>query len=242
MATIEKLIKTDSFFHSYQPVKNLKNNRLFGVESLIRCDAYDPLRLFQQARKAKLLFELDTKSILKSIETFKNSHLVATGCKLFVNIFPSTLLHEGFDGFVSHVKEMASGIIDQIVFEINESAEEHDLWDQLKAKGTIPNLQKDGFLIALDDFGEGSISFRHLFEYDPDYIKLSRTVTANIEEFEKKRKIVDLLVKYCDDQTKLILEGIEKESELAIAEQLGVELGQGYLLDKPKSISDIERP
>ncbi|NGQ95126.1 EAL domain-containing protein [Brevibacillus sp. SYP-B805] len=242
MATIENIIKTDSFFHSYQPVKCLKNNRLIGVESLIRCEAYDPMRLFQQARKANLLFELDTKSIMKSIETFQSSHLVAAGCKLFVNIFPSTLLHEGFDEFVNQVKETAAGIIGQIVFEINESAEEHALWDELKAKGVIPNLQKEGFFIALDDFGEGSISFRHLFDYDPNYIKLSRTVTAHIEEFEKKRKLVDLLVKYCEDHTKLILEGIEKESELAVVKQLGVELGQGYLLDKPKSIAEIERP
>jgi EAL domain-containing protein (putative c-di-GMP-specific phosphodiesterase class I) len=239
MANIKAIIENQNFFHLFQPIKNLRNDHLFGMEALFRTEKGDPEQIFRQARNENLLFDLDSLSIIKSIETYKSSHHSRKDCFLFVNIFPSTLMNERLCQLIKKIKHHAAELIGKIVFEINEAFEEHELWDGLRKSSIIGDLQKDGFLIAFDDIGEGSYSFKQLVDFVPDFIKVSRYITYDIDKSLNKQKVLKLLLHYFGNNSTIILEGIETASELIIARQLGVTLGQGYLLEKPQHIRNI---
>lgn len=240
MANVEPMIQKQNFYHDFQPIHHLNHkNNLLGMEALFRSETGNPVTVFRKAREENLLFELDTSSILKSIETYRTSTFQDTDCQLFVNIFPSTLIHKKFDPFFEQLKSSTKGFTSNIVLEINEALEEQDLWNQVKETGVVKELQKNGFRIAFDDVGEGSFSFKHLIDFHPDYIKLARYLTTGIDVSENKQKMVSLLLEYCGNQADLILEGIETDRELNTATELGVNIGQGFLLGKPRRINDI---
>jgi EAL domain-containing protein (putative c-di-GMP-specific phosphodiesterase class I) len=73
-----------------------------------------------------------------------------------------------------------------------------------------------------------------ILELEPDFIKLDRLFSLDLSKSTSKQKMISLFVEYCKNNTKLILEGIETPEDLAIAKCLGVDIGQGYVLDMPK--------
>lgn len=105
----------------------------------------------------------------------------------------------------------------------------------------VVHLLKDkGYAIAIDDFGKGESSLQTVIELEPDFVKLDRYYAVKLSASIKKQNEIQMLLKLCQQKNmKLILEGIEEPTDLAMAKLLGVHLGQGYLLGEPLPISEI---
>lgn len=88
----------------------------------------------------------------------------------------------------------------------------------------------------MDDIGDGTADLKKIVEFMPDYIKMSRYFSKGLATTEKKQRILQLFLEYFGADTKMILEGIENQNDLVCAKNLGVALGQGYLLGKPKEL------
>ncbi|WP_409252026.1 EAL domain-containing protein [Bacillus sp. SCS-153A] len=218
------------FHHEFQPLWDLQNWKIYGYEGFFRSEGRNPEEIFSQARKLNYLFELDTSSIQKAIINFPfwESH------HLFLNIYPSTLLHKDWRGFFKGLISKNPRIIGQLILELNETQEEERTWD-------IPELQKEiiwltqlGFSIALDDVGKGAASLQKIVEFQPSVVKLDRYFSRELSESVQKQKLVSLLSEYClEEGILLVMEGIETEIDLALSKKLKVSVGQGYLLGRP---------
>lgn len=213
-------------YHVYQPLFTLYDLEIFGYEVLTRCDNFSDIEhLFQQAMENKTLYELDTTSIFKALSTSGLSH------KIFINIYPSTMLHPQFFTFLQEV-EQRTMVKDSIVFEINESEK---IKDRRLFKNIVNRLKRRGYEIAVDDYGKGEATFDFITDIDPHYIKLDQSFSRNLTDSFPKQQQIRSLVEICHERNMtLILEGIENKSELLVAAQLGVHVGQGYYLGKPK--------
>lgn len=181
------------------------------------------------ARINKRLFELDTASIINAALTFCNSKVNGS---LFINIFPSTMLHPSFTEILE-ILFLTKNITKNIIFEINEVEKINDYQALRKV---IALIREHGFGIAFDDVGKEYASIQTLIEFESDFMKLDRYFASNLADCEKKQKFLSLLVDYCRDSTHLILEGIERPEDLAMAKSLGISFGQGYLLGKETEI------
>ncbi|MFE5324554.1 EAL domain-containing protein [Paenibacillus sp. NPDC056579] len=229
-----------TFSHVYQPIVCLQNRRILGYEALIRSETGNPEQLFEMARQEDSLFDLDTQSVLRAVVQCNEVMSSVSKSQLFVNIYPSTLLHEDFYSFLDELIVRRSNTGLDIVFEINEAIEEFDRWKELLDRGVLNHLHKKAILIAFDDVGEGAISLKQLVDFEPDYIKLSKYFTNGLESSKGKQRLIKMLADYCrGSMSKLIVEGIENEQQFQILEQMGVIYGQGYLFAKPQPLENL---
>jgi EAL domain-containing protein (putative c-di-GMP-specific phosphodiesterase class I) len=95
-------------------------------------------------------------------------------------------------------------------------------------------LKANQFQIAIDDFGKGVANFQCIMEITPDIIKIDRYFSNNLAFSPEKQKFINHLLNIADEKTKIILEGIEEETDLAMTKVLRVPFAQGFLLGKPE--------
>ena len=238
MPNIKQLIMQNDFYHVFQPILGFPEKRILGYEALIRSNSnMNPDLLFQRAMEQNKLFEVDSFSISQAISAYFEFPGSREHNLLFINIFPSTLVSPLFIDLLDSLVERFERFRNQIVFEINESIYEGLLWKSDSFRDAIRLLRELNFLIALDDVGDGTTSFRNIVDVSPDFIKIDRFFASDLSTSRKKQKVVALFAEYCHDEANLILEGIEKEEDLDTALSLGIKMGQGYLFGKPNRLT-----
>lgn len=217
--------------HVFQPVICSQTKKTIGYEALLRhARTSNPVALFQTAREQGWHSKLDMLSIEKVIETFRFHHVET----LFINIFPTTLLTQDFPTFLEKVISENSFNSNQIVFELNETAEEKHVWGNPNLKDIVSLIRKKGFHIAIDDVGVGAASLKQVIEYNPDIIKLDRYFSNQLAVSDDKQAVLAFFVDYCRKKNKkLVLEGIENLEDFESAKSLDVPYLQGYYIGKP---------
>jgi EAL domain-containing protein (putative c-di-GMP-specific phosphodiesterase class I) len=225
------------FEHVYQPLWNLTTWNIFGYEALLRFKDKrfgNVESLFQSAREEGHLYELDIAAIDSAIACFPFDRLNKE--LLFVNIYPSTILHEQFLSFLNCLLNKYPAISNQLVFELNETKFEEEIWEVSELKERIQVIKNCGIYIAIDDVGKGASTLQKIIEFQPDYIKLDRYFAKELASNPEKQRMVALLANYCDSKITLVLEGIETEMDLAQAKLLKVPAAQGYILGEPQKM------
>lgn len=105
----------------------------------------------------------------------------------------------------------------------------------------INELRKIGIGFSIDDFGTGWSSLAYLSTLPIESLKIDRSFVAGLHDQPQNVEIVRAV------QTlgrslgrKIIAEGIETTAQLATLRQLGVPIGQGFLLSRPLCESEVE--
>lgn len=239
MESIAELFKKKEYYHAFQPICQLPEKSRIGYEVLLRSKAgIHPEALFSIAKENKMLPELDIHSLQHALSTFFHSSNEHKNELLFVNIFPSTIIEDTFPSFMEKIARSFLPFLSRIVLEINESIMEGESWNEPIFTQRIAELKKMGFLIALDDVGDGANIFSKIEDLSPDYIKIDRFFSQELSSSLEKQKTVKLFVDFCKNAPQLILEGVEEEEDFACASLLGVAIGQGYLFGKPGNLQD----
>src|SRR5665213_3309695 len=84
---------------------------------------------------------------------------------------------------------------------------------------------------------------RRVLLLKPTFMKLDRSWVHGLEDDPAKMALIAGLQSYASKTgCRIIAEGIETESELAMVCDLGVDLGQGYLLGRPEPLVPRTRP
>lgn len=235
--SIRNFIREEQFYHFFQPIYHLNSWDKLGYEVLLRSTVYpNPELTFQEAKKEKQLYELDSRSIHKAISTYHSAGSSKRNGTLFLNVFPSTILNQNFPSFLNQIITEKYLDSQQIVLEISES-ETIEEFDRFKKR--ISELKRQGFLIAIDDIGKGYSNFRSIIELEPDYLKLDRYFAQDLHLSKQKQTLISFFLNYCEQYNcQLILEGVETEKELAVAKALGISIAQGYILGKPALLKE----
>lgn len=98
----------------------------------------------------------------------------------------------------------------------------------------LNNAKVSGCQIAIDDFGSGFANFELFYFSEPNYLKLDRFLITNIDREVKKRKFCTHIINLAHFfGISVIAEGIETESEFLTCRDMGVDLVQGYFIQKP---------
>jgi EAL domain-containing protein (putative c-di-GMP-specific phosphodiesterase class I) len=119
----------------------------------------------------------------------------------------------------------------QLHLEINESA----LMLDLESTGRVLRRLRDADIqLHVDDFGTGYSSLSYLCRFPIHTLKIDRSfvrqMTYSGENMEVVRTIVQLARNLGHG---VIAEGVETEGQLALLQNLGCDLAQGYLISRP---------
>jgi EAL domain-containing protein (putative c-di-GMP-specific phosphodiesterase class I) len=231
---VYEIFNGDSIYHDYQPLYCVGDtNKVFAYEALLRNAAkINPESVFKSAKKANVLYKLDTYSLQKAIASFFNKK--STGY-LFLNIYITTMLHPNFLLFFDSLCLLYPELPKRLFLEINETSDD-DLWNIPLLKDSINTVRGFGVQFAIDDFGQGSSSIRRAIEFKPECIKLDRYFAQNLAADQNKQRFLELFYSYYGKDTLLVLEGIEKNKDLVVARQIGIHVVQGFYLGRPKAL------
>ena len=217
----------------FQPILDLRDGAVHGFEGLIRGPSdtvlHSPLNLFNVARSAGMLLELDRACIFTLAQTFAG---IRGNQKLFLNINPESLSWWALESITQLEDLRALGLRpDRVVIELTECQPTSDYKRLLRSADLFRRL---GFSIAIDDLGEGFSSLRLWSELRPEYVKIDQHFIQGVSRDPVKLQFLRSIQEIADKTgAQVVAEGLETEAYLAVVLELGVAFGQGYLLGRP---------
>ena len=221
---VKSVLRGDVLTMVYQPIVDLATSTVVGYESLARFQVTPPRSpdlWFADADACGLGSQLELKAVRAAL--VGSARL--DGAYVAINLSPATLLSAQF------MEEINRGRGHDVLVEVTEHA---PIDDYGEIRRVIDKMRALGVRLAVDDVGSGFASLRHIVELEPDVIKADISLVAGVEGTPKLRAVIAALVTLGRGiGAKLVAEGIETPSQMAVLAGLGVELGQGYLLGRP---------
>jgi EAL domain-containing protein (putative c-di-GMP-specific phosphodiesterase class I) len=150
-----------------------------------------------------------------------------TGMIIPVNLSMRQLATKGLPAVVASALREAGLSAERLCLELTESVL---LSENAVAAANVSALNRSGVRFAIDDFGTGYSSFVHLKRYPVQRLKVDRSFVAGLQLGTEDVAIVAAIVAMAGALgLTTVAEGIESAEQLAQLEELGCDLGQGYL-------------
>jgi EAL domain-containing protein (putative c-di-GMP-specific phosphodiesterase class I) len=106
--------------------------------------------------------------------------------------------------------------------------------------GQLRVLRDMGVAVALDDFGTGYSSLSYLWKFPFSKLKIDRSFVNALDETASAKGILRSIVKLGHGLGLTVTaEGIENTKQLSTLRDLGCDLAQGFLLDRPARVADL---
>lgn len=111
--------------------------------------------------------------------------------------------------------------------------------DFSRVSSILRRLKTLGVRISIDDFGTGYSSLSYLHSLPLDKIKIDKSFVWMLRKSPQSRAITRAIAGLgCDLSMQVIAEGVETVDQLNYLRDLGCHAVQGYLVGKPRPISD----
>lgn len=209
-----------------QPIVDLRSGDVVAHEALLRgapgTEWESPAALFEKA--SALGHRVTLEAIARDLSLRRLADLPPNQ-KIFVNI---DALSPEIPAMPGHAE------IDprRVVLEISE---QQPVLMNPPLLAQVARWRGQGHAIALDDYGAGYMGLGAILTLMPDLLKLDRVIIANLDQDPKRQVIVKHMVEMCGELGILLLaEGIETVAELWVLQDVGVTVGQGFLLGRPQ--------
>ncbi|HSB96367.1 MAG TPA: EAL domain-containing protein [Spongiibacteraceae bacterium] len=117
-----------------------------------------------------------------------------------------------------------------IVLEVSE----HSIRDKVLLRAAIASWQSRGYRIAIDNFGREHQQLQRVLDLQPDFIKIDRSLLYAAEQNQRDRDpLAKIAAKTLAANIQIIATGIETIAQEQLAQQLGYDRLQGFLLGRP---------
>lgn len=227
---IKEIIDNNKLNYAYQPIVDSKTGEIFGYEALMRADTsanVSPLDILNYATRENRLFDIERLTFENVMRFFTANLNLFHGKKIFINSIPG---NQPSDELYAKYQEINREYIKYLVIEITEYRE----FEGEELNTLIDRSSRDGFEIAIDDYGTGFSNTSSLLKYLPHYLKIDRLLISNIHEEPKKQHFVKSIIEFAQTNGfKTLAEGVETSAELNCVIELGVDLIQGYYTARP---------
>jgi EAL domain-containing protein (putative c-di-GMP-specific phosphodiesterase class I)/GGDEF domain-containing protein len=225
-AILELLREPETISTVFQPIVSLADGATLGFESLSRFraePARPPDKWIAEAHAVGLGLEIEVECVRRAC---RHRDTIPGDAYLSVNMSPEAILFPEMD------EALGTGSLEGLVIEITE----HEaVGDYARLASRLADYRGRGALVAIDDTGAGHASMRHVTQLAPDYIKVDRSLIHDLHLDHAKRALVRSMVTLEKELgASVVAEGIESAEELQALRELGVPLGQGFLLARPR--------
>lgn len=212
------------FTFYYQPYFRAKDLSLTGFEALVRIvdkdgKVYTPGAFIDYLENSEYLLDFEQWVLNKVKEVAERWKI-----RIVFNLSAKTLSDLELIESIS----LPSNVVLEITERLFASVREKDLNHLRRLK----NLYR--FMVAIDDFGTGYSSLSYLANLPIDVVKIDMSFVKLIVNDYKVRAIVETVISMCKKLgLETIGEGVEREEELKLLQEMGCTYVQGYLLGKP---------
>ncbi|MFY1693111.1 putative bifunctional diguanylate cyclase/phosphodiesterase [Plantactinospora sp. WMMB782] len=250
---LRRALDDDELRVVYQPILRLHDNRLVGVEALVRWHhptrgVVSPGEFIPAAERTGLIVPLG-RFVLR--ETCRQAAAWSS------EFGPDALREAGLNvsarqlhdpDFVSDVAAALadSGLpCERLVLEVTESA----VLRGQQVSRALYELDRMGIRLSLDDFGTGESSLSLLRAFPAAIVKLDKSFVDGIEIDDGQPAAADARQAVARAVIQLaralrldtVAEGIENAEQAAVLRELGYTCGQGYHLARPMTADGVSR-
>jgi len=237
---LRRALSRDEIAVAYQPIFDLRSERLIGYEALARWQhptkgSIAPSEFIPIAEDVGLIESLGRHVLLEAcrqLSLWRAEDPAATNLTMNMNVAAQQILSGSIIADLRDAVDSTGLPARYVTLEITEST----LLDNTEqTNATLAALRAMGARICIDDFGTGYSSLLYLQRFPIDEIKVDRSfVSSGGSDALVSRPIVEMLTTLARVlDLSLVVEGIETREQLGELLALGCERGQGYLLSKP---------
>ena len=243
LARFEDALAGGELVLHYQPMVDMFNGRITGVEALLRW-RHPSRGLLAPAQFLQVVDGSD-------VEVTLGEWVIATALRqaaqwaedgfrtvVGVNISARHLLAEGFVPQL-HALLQAQPQLDVAQLEL-EILETTALADVAKAGRVLAACRDLGVRFALDDFGTGYASLAYFRTLPVDLLKIDQLFVRDMLDDGNDRDIVESVVRLAQAFNRAcVAEGVETEAHAALLALLGCRHAQGYGIARPMPAAQV---
>lgn len=235
---LKEAINDDRIMPYFQPIYNLKTDRIEKFEALVRIEENGkivaPHHFLESAEKMGRMHEI-TLIMIEKVYTVAAHYPQLT---FSINLSFKDIQDVKILDFIINQCLYFKIKPQQIVFELLET---EAIDDPQKSIAFFTELKRAGFAIAIDDFGTGHSNFANLSMMQVDFIKIdgqfikdivtnpnSLAITKSISEFAKVMG------------AKTIAEFVKDEATLQKVRELKIDYAQGFVISQAVPDSEID--
>jgi diguanylate cyclase (GGDEF)-like protein len=240
-AVYEAMADPDRLEMHYQPVLALSSSRIEYYEALVRVrgehDLIMPASIFPLVELRGLECEFDL-AVLERVRRDLEAGRIPTGAGVSLNVSGPGIVNARVNEKLMQYAPLLSAY--KLVLEVTETS----LITQIaQASANLNRLRREGFTIALDDFGSGYSSLRYLSSMPVDLVKFDISMVRSLEEGGRQAVFVEDLARMIKDAGyQLVAEGIESEALLQKVAALGFSHAQGFHIGRPAALAAGDLP
>ncbi|MGO4701276.1 putative bifunctional diguanylate cyclase/phosphodiesterase [Dyella sp. 2RAB6] len=242
-ASLRRAVRRHEFEMYFQPITNYPDQRLIGLEALMRWPQADgslipPSTFIPVCEESGLIVPLGRwvlNQVAKASLQLKEAGF--DDLPIGVNISPAELRGSDLVANLRGVRAAYALADHAIHIELTESCliEHRD-----KAIEVMRQLRADGVAVALDDFGTGFSSLSYLRDLPIDMLKIDQAFIRSVDRDARSATICDAIIALGKSLgIRVIAEGIERPAQYQWLHRHGCDGAQGFYLGRPERLTDF---
>ncbi|WP_240318509.1 EAL domain-containing protein [Lysobacter sp. TY2-98] len=241
-AALRKVIDRDELHLVYQPRLSLSQQRIVGVEALLRWNssefgAVSPAQFIPLAEESGLILEIGQWALHTACEQLQRWRDAGLDIAMAVNVSALQLRRGHLAGVIERLLADTGLPPDRLELELTESvimAEE--TWSALQA------IRDLGVHMSIDDFGTGYSSFAYLKRLPINALKIDREFIGDLTRDPDDEAITSAVIAMGHSLgLNVVAEGVETEGQLDFLRRNGCDEIQGYWLARPLDAEACEQ-
>ncbi|HZN19766.1 MAG TPA: bifunctional diguanylate cyclase/phosphodiesterase [Micromonosporaceae bacterium] len=240
-AELPAALERNEFRLSYQPMVDLAEGTICGVEALVRWHhpehgILSPKKFIDLAEDTNLIVPLGRHLLRQACRQAMRWQRAPAPPFVSVNLSVCQIRHPGLVADVAEVLDRSRLPADRLHLEITESTA---MGTDQETVSTLHALADLGVSLSIDDFGTGYSNLAYLRRLPVHELKLAGSFIRGLhpsEPVSDDELIVSALVSLGHKLgLSVVAEGIETEAQAHRVREIGCDIGQGYHLGRPQS-------
>lgn len=239
---LEEALAAGGIWVAYQPQIDMKTGNVIGAEALARWTHPErgpipPDEFIREAERSNDIYRLTLKVFDEAILTAAKLDRAGMPISMAVNLSAILLDHSDIAGTIRVMLASSRVAADRLTIEITETAR---IEDSEATRRTLDHLRKIGVRLSIDDYGTGQSNLEYLEKIEADEIKIDRSFVSTMADSNRSYEIVKSTIELAHRLgAKAVAEGIEDERTYEMLNDLGCDIGQGYLIGKPMVYAEL---
>ncbi|MFT4929698.1 MAG: diguanylate cyclase (GGDEF)-like protein/PAS domain S-box-containing protein [Phenylobacterium sp.] len=234
---LAEALEKKQFTLFYQPQVDATNNKIIGVEALIRWfhpteGMISPDQFIPMAEANGLIIPISNWVLETAIQTaLAWQTQLDEPIKMAVNISGLHFNEATFASGIIALLEKYQFAPDNLCLEITEGMLISDI---KKPLADLKILRELGVQVAIDDFGTGYSSLAYLKKFPVTCLKIDKSFVLNLANDKEDQAIVNSVVSLGHFLGfEVLAEGVERLEDYHLLQQIGCDQVQGYYFAKP---------
>lgn len=217
----------------YKPVFDVGRNMATDFYTRVQLIDYkvgviQPETYIPVAEKSNQIAEIGKWALEEACDAMKR--VEAREAEINSVILWTSLKHLNKKNFVKsmvNIAEKKEMDYDRFCFQITDHILQAD--SEMIAQNIIA-LRREGFRVAIDDFGVEYTSLSNLGQYEVDYIGIDASLTRDIEINERQQNMLQGIIDFAKKiDTRVMIGGVDTEERAELLKQMGADRMSGPL-------------